>query len=79
MKVSQDACRPASRGARGNRRRDRPAPLGRWRDAVSYYAVRIESPTEIGEVWQISFWDAMILAAGQKIAGIEIVSPFSGD
>jgi predicted nucleic acid-binding protein len=46
---------------------------------VSYYAVRIESHTEIGEVWQISFWDAMILAAGQKIAGIEIVSPFSGD
>jgi predicted nucleic acid-binding protein len=48
--------------------------------------------SEIGEIWQLSFWDAMILAAaeqshairlltedlshGAKIAGIEIVDPF---
>ena len=48
--------------------------------------------TEIAEVWHVSFWDAMIVAAaeqsgaeqlltedltpGQKIAGISIVNPF---
>jgi predicted nucleic acid-binding protein len=74
------------------------------REVVRDYAVWIQSAitattivraSEIGEIWQISFWDAMILAAaeqsgaerlltedlnaGQKIAGIEIVSPFSED
>jgi predicted nucleic acid-binding protein len=74
------------------------------REVVRDYAVWIESAitaatiaraSEIGEIWQISFWDAMILAAaeesgaerlltedlnaGQKIVGIEIVSPFSDD
>jgi predicted nucleic acid-binding protein len=74
------------------------------RDAVRDYAVWIESAitaatiaraSEIGEIWQISFCDAMILAAaeqsgaerlltedlnaGGRIAGIEIVSPFSDD
>ena len=48
--------------------------------------------SEIGEVWQLSFWDGMILAAaeqqkaghlltedlshGQVIAGVEVVNPF---
>jgi predicted nucleic acid-binding protein len=73
------------------------------REVVRDYAVWVESAitaativraSEIGEVWQISFWDAMILAAaeqsgaerlltedlnaGEKIAGIEIVNPFVG-
>jgi hypothetical protein len=55
-------------------------------------AATIVRASEIGEVWRISFWDAMILAAaeqcgaerlltedvnpGEKIAGIEIVNPF---
>jgi predicted nucleic acid-binding protein len=55
-------------------------------------AATIVRASEIGEIWQISFWDAMILAAaeqsgaerlltedlnaGQKIAGIEIVNPY---
>jgi predicted nucleic acid-binding protein len=81
-----------------------PLPASAAREVVRDYAVWIESPitaatiaraSEIGEVWQISFWDAMILAAaeesgaerlltedlnaGQKIAGVEIVSPFSDD
>ena len=71
------------------------------REVVRDYASWVESPitaatvaraSEIAEIWQISFWDAMILAAaeqsganrvltedlnaGQKIAGIEIVNPF---
>ena len=79
-----------------------PLTASAAREVVRDYAVWIESATtaatiarasEIGEIWQISFWDAMILAAaeqsgaellltedlnaGQKIAGIEIVSPFS--
>lgn len=81
------------------------SPLGATavREVVRDYAVWVESPVTaativrasgIGEVWQISFWDAMILAAaeqsgaeqlltgdlnaGEKIAGIEIVNPFSG-
>jgi predicted nucleic acid-binding protein len=70
---------------------------------VRDYAVWIESSvtaativraSEIGEIWRVSFWDAMILAAGEQsgaeqlltedlnagetIAGIEIVNPFSG-
>jgi predicted nucleic acid-binding protein len=48
--------------------------------------------SEIGEIWKISFWNAMILAAaeqsraeylltedlhhGSRIAGVEIVNPF---
>jgi predicted nucleic acid-binding protein len=72
------------------------------REVVRDYALWIPSPTtaatvarasEISEVWRISFWDAMILAAaeqngaerlltedlnaGEKIAGIEIVNPFA--
>ncbi len=81
-----------------------PLPASAAREVVRDYAVWVESPitaatiaraSEIGEVWKISFWDAMIFAAaeesgaerlltedlnaGQKIAGIEIVSPFSDD
>ena len=73
------------------------------REVVRDYAAWIESSvtaativraSEISEVWRVSFWDAMILAAGEqsgaeqlltedlnageKIAGIEIVNPFSG-
>jgi predicted nucleic acid-binding protein len=51
--------------------------------------------SEISEVWKISFWDGMIVAAaeengaailltedlghGQKVAGIRIVNPFARD
>lgn len=74
------------------------------REVVRDYALWVETSltaatvvraSEIGEIWQISFWDAMILAAaeqsgadrvltedmnaGAKIAGIEIVNPFSGE
>jgi predicted nucleic acid-binding protein len=80
-----------------------PLSASAAREVVRDYAAWIESPltaatiargSEIGEVWRISFWDAMILAAaeqsgpeqvltedlnaGEKIAGIEIVNPFSG-
>ncbi len=73
------------------------------REVVRDYASWVESSitaativrgSEISEVWQISFWDGMILAAaeqsgaerlltedlnaGEKIAGIEIVNPFFG-
>jgi predicted nucleic acid-binding protein len=57
-------------------------------------AATIVRASEISEVWRISFWDAMILAAaeqigaeqlltedlnaGEKIAGVEIVNPFFG-
>jgi predicted nucleic acid-binding protein len=60
----------------------------------SITAATIVRASEIGEIWQISFWDGMILAAaeqsgaeqlltedlnsGEKIAGIEIVNPFLG-
>jgi predicted nucleic acid-binding protein len=71
------------------------------REVVRDYAPWVESPitpstvvraSEIGEIWQVSFWDGMILAAaeqsradrlltedlshGTRIAGIEIVDPF---
>lgn len=79
------------------------APLahGVAREVVRTYAVWLNVPitaatilraTEIGEVWQLSFWDSMIVASaeenraanlltedlnhGQIIAGIEIVNPF---
>jgi len=73
------------------------------REVVRDYAPWVESPitpatvvraSEIGEIWQVSFWDGMILAAaeqsradrvltedlsrGARIAGVEIVDPFSG-
>lgn len=84
------------------RRIDLPLTASAAREVVRDYAIWIDSPitaatvaraSEIGEVWQISFWDGMILAAaeqsgagrlltedlnaGSKIAGIEIVNPFS--
>ena len=81
------------------------APLSKSvaREAVRIYSLWVESPitpttivraSEISEVWQISFWDSMILAAaeqdqsaellsedlnhGQVIAGVKIVNPFLG-
>ena len=81
-------------------------PLSRSaaREVVRNYASWVESPitsatvvraSEIGEIWNISFWDAMILAAaeqdqafqllsedmnhGQLIAGVKIVNPFLED
>jgi predicted nucleic acid-binding protein len=78
-----------------------PLPAGAAREVVRDYASWVESyltaatvvrASEISEVWRISFWDAMILAAaeqggaeqlltedlnaGEKIAGIEVVNPF---
>lgn len=67
------------------------------RDYTPWVAAPITPATilrasEISEIWQTSFWDAMILASaessragilltedlnpGQRIAGIEIVNPF---
>ena len=71
------------------------------REVVRNYGLWVESPitpatvvraSEIGEIWRLSFWDSMILAAaeqdgagelltedlhsGQKIAGIRVVNPF---
>jgi predicted nucleic acid-binding protein len=78
-------------------------PLSRSaaREVIRNYTPWVESritPTtvirasEIGEIWQVSFWDGMILAAaeeiqaiqllsedlchGQVIAGVRIVNPF---
>ena len=78
-----------------------PLAAGTAREVVRDYAHWAESAitpatvvraSEIGEVWQLSFWDGMILAAaeqsrasrlltadlshGAQIAGIEIVNPF---
>ena len=78
-----------------------PLATSAAREVVRDYSAWVESSitaativraSEISEVWQISFWDAMILAAaeqsgaerlltedlnaGEKIAGIEIVNPF---
>ena len=71
------------------------------REIVRNYATWVQSlitaatvirASEIGEIWNISFWDGMIVAAaeqsgatllltedlshGQVIAGVEIVNPF---
>jgi len=71
------------------------------REVVRDYGLWVESPitpgtvvraSEISEIWRLSFWDSMILAAaeqdgaaellsedlhsGQKIAGIRVVNPF---
>ncbi len=78
-------------------------PLSRIaaREVIRNYTPWVESritpatvirASEIGEVWQLSFWDGMILAAaeeiqavqllsedlghGQVIAGVRIVNPF---
>jgi predicted nucleic acid-binding protein len=78
-----------------------PVPAGVAREAVRHYAAWVRNPltpatllraSELSESWQVSFWDAMILAAaeqdgatelitedlnhGQVIAGIRIVNPF---
>ncbi|MDP3000231.1 MAG: PIN domain-containing protein [Bryobacterales bacterium] len=76
-------------------------PAGAAREAVRHYAAWVRNPLtpatvirarELSEAWQLSFWDALILAAaeqdgatelitedlnhGQVIAGIRIVNPF---
>jgi len=78
-----------------------PASAGVAREAVRRYAAWVRHPltpdtvlraSEMSEAWQVSFWDALILAAaeqdgatelitedlnhGQVIAGIRIVNPF---
>ena len=80
-----------------------PTPLSRdaAREVIRDYAPWVESLTtpatvvrasEVSEIWRISFWDGMIIAAaeqsraerlltedlrhGSRIAGIEIVNPF---
>jgi predicted nucleic acid-binding protein len=79
----------------------KPVSAGAAREAVRRYAAWVRHPltpdtvlraSEMSEVWQVSFWDALILAAaeqddaaelltedlnhGQVIAGIRIVNPF---
>jgi predicted nucleic acid-binding protein len=79
-----------------------PLPIGTAREIVRNYAAWVHMPitpativraSEIGEIWRISFWDSMIVAAaeqngvsdlltedlnhGQLVAGIRIVNPFS--
>ncbi len=79
----------------------KPLSKGDAREIVRDYAQWVTTPTtpqtvmrasEIGEVWRISFWDSLILAAaeeedcaalltedlntGQSIAGIQIINPF---
>ena len=78
-----------------------PASAPVAREAVRRYAAWVRHPltpdtvlraSEMSEVWQVSFWDGLILAAaeqdeatelltedlnhGQVIAGIRIVNPF---
>ena len=79
----------------------KPLPKSSAREIVRDYAQWVATPTtpqtvirasEIGEVWKLSFWDSLILAAaeeqdcsrvltedlnpGQAVAGIQIVNPF---
>jgi predicted nucleic acid-binding protein len=79
-----------------------PIARGTAREVVRTYAAWVHasiSPatilraTEIGEVWQLSFWDSMIIASaeessatglltedlnnGQIIAGVKITNPFA--
>lgn len=78
-----------------------PLPRTVAREVVRTYAPWVQSwitpetvvrASEIGEVWELSFWDSLILAAaeqsqavellsedlnhGQVIAGIRVVNPF---
>jgi predicted nucleic acid-binding protein len=57
------------------RKIDSPLTASAAREVVRDYAVWIESAitaatiaraSEIGEIWQISFWDGMILAAAEQ-------------
>ena len=82
----------------------KPLPRSEARQIVRDYAEWVASPTtaqtvirasEIAEVWKLSFWDSLILAAaeeqdcstvltedlnpGQTVAGIQIVNPFLQD
>ena len=78
-----------------------PLDRSQAREIIRTYAVWIETETtvgtilrasEISEIWQISFWDSLILASaeeigaselfsedlnhGQIIAGVKVVNPF---
>jgi predicted nucleic acid-binding protein len=78
-----------------------PIERGKAREVVRAYAAWVHTPitpatilraSEIGDVWQLSFWDSMILASaeeltcdtllsedlndGQVVAGVAIVNPF---
>jgi predicted nucleic acid-binding protein len=78
-----------------------PLPAATAREVVRAYAPWVQTwitadtivrASEIGEIWQLSFWDSLILAAaeqseavelltedlnhGQVIAGIRVVNPF---
>jgi len=79
----------------------KPLSKSNAREIVRDYAQWVASPTtpqtiirasEISEVWKLSFWDSLILAAaeeqdcstvltedlnpGQTVAGIQIINPF---
>jgi predicted nucleic acid-binding protein len=79
----------------------KPLGLDPAREIVRNYALWVESPitprtivraSEISEIWRLSFWDSMIVAAaeqdgaaqllsedlqaGQVIAGVHVVNPF---
>jgi len=79
----------------------KPLGLGLAREIVRNYGLWVESPisprtivraSEISEIWSLSFWDSMIVAAaeqdgaaellsedlhpGQVIAGVQVVNPF---
>lgn len=79
----------------------KPLGLDLAREIVRNYGLWVESPisprtivraSEISEIWRLSFWDSMIVAAaeqdgaaellsedlhpGQVIAGVRIVNPF---
>jgi predicted nucleic acid-binding protein len=52
-----------------------PLPRSAAREVVRDYAPWVESPitpativraSEIGEIWQLAFWDGMILAAAEQ-------------
>ena len=79
----------------------KPLGLGLAREIVRNYGLWVESPisprtivraSEISEIWTLSFWDSLIVAAaeqdgarellsedlhpGQVIAGVQVVNPF---
>ena len=87
VNVTKKIATPLSRGAAREVLRDY-AP---WVESLATPATVIRA-SEVSEIWQISFWDGMIVAAaeqsraerlltedlshGARIAGIEIVNPF---
>jgi predicted nucleic acid-binding protein len=60
-----------------------PLPASAAREVVRDYAAWIESSvtaasivraSEISEVWRVSFWDAMILAAGEQSGAEQLLT-----